>query len=223
MAGMAAGIARHRIQPFAPRAIPRIIHQSPGAVERRRAKIIAIPGNNIAGSVTDSAANAFNPGISLAPGFAAWCNHGKFIRHGAIRRVLRLKEALRALPFVEEGREVRGQVADHRQIGQGAQFKRAIRPHHFPHMRPTGPARAAIHGHGAGPAHANPAGKAIGKAWVQFSLDMRDHIQDGLIIPRRHIIAREAARFFPPPDTDLELFHAPKTKRTGQAVQPMAC
>jgi len=162
MAGMAASITRYRIQPFAPRAIARIIHQGPGAVQRRRAKIITIPGNNIAGSVTDSAANAFNPGISFAPGFAARCNHGKFIRHGAIRSILRLEETLRALPFIEEGREVRGQVADHRQIGQGAQFQRAIGPHHFPHMRPAGPARAAIHRHGAGPAHANAAGKAIG-------------------------------------------------------------
>lgn len=223
MAGMAAGIARHRIQPFAPRAIPRIIHQGPGAVERRRAKVIAIPGNDIAGSVANGAADAFNAGIRFAPGLAARRHHGKLIRHGAIRRVLRLKKPLRALPFVEEGREVRGQVTDYRQIGQGAQFQRAIGPHHLAHMRPAGPARAAIHCHGAGPAHANTAGEAIGKAWVQFALDMRDHIQDGLIIPRRHFITRKTARFLTAPDTDLELFHAPKTKRTGQAVQPMAC
>ena len=106
MAGMAARIARHRIQPFAPRAITRIIHQSPGAVERRGAKVIAIPGNNIAGSVTNGAANAFNPRIGFAPGFAAGCYHGEFIRHGAIRRILRLKKALRALPFVEKRRQI---------------------------------------------------------------------------------------------------------------------
>lgn len=47
MAGMAARIAGHRIQPFSPRAITRIIHQSPGAVECRRPQVIAIPGNNI--------------------------------------------------------------------------------------------------------------------------------------------------------------------------------
>ena len=222
MAGMAAGIASHRIKPFAPRAIARIIHQSPGAVQRRRAKIIAIPGNNIAGSVTNGAANAFNPRIGFAPGFAAGCYHGEFIRHGAIRRVLRLKKALRALPFVEEGRQISGKIADHRQIGQGAQFKRAIRPHHFPYMRPAGPTRAAIHCHGARPAHANAAGEAIGKAWVNFALDMRHDVKHGLIIARRHIIPRKAARFFPPPDTDLELFHNYKTKRTGQAVQPVA-
>jgi len=222
MAGMAAGIARHRIQPFAPRAIARIIHQSPGAIQRGRAKIIAIPGNNIAGSVTNGAANAFNARIGFAPGFAAGCYHGKFIRHGAIRRILRLKEALRALPFVEKRRQIRRQIADHRQIGQGAQFKRAIGAHHFPHMRPAGPARTAIHGHGARTAHANAAGEAIGKAWVQLSLDMRHYIQHSLIIARGHFITRKPARFFPPPDTDLELFHTDKTKRTGQAVQPVA-
>ena len=222
MAGMAAGIASHRIQPFAPRAIARIIHQGPGAVERCRAKIIAIPGNNIARSVTNGAADAFNPRIGFAPRLAARGDHREFIRHGTIRRILRLKETLRALPFIEKRRQISGQIADYREIGQGAQFKRAIRPHHFPHMRPAGPARAAIHGHGARPAHANAAGEAIGKAWVQLSLDMRDDIQDGLIIARRHVITREAARFFPPPDTDLELFHNYKTKRTGQAVQPVA-
>ena len=114
MTGMTAGIAGHRIQPFAPRAIARIIHQSPGTIERRGAKIIAIPGNNIAGRVTNSAANAFNPGISLSPRLTARRHHSKFIRHGAIRRVLRLKKPLRPLPFIEERRQVRGQVADHR-------------------------------------------------------------------------------------------------------------
>ena len=89
-------------------------------------------------------------------------------------------------------------------------------------MRPAGPTRAAIHGHRARTAHANAAGEAIGQAWVQLSLDMRDDVKHGLIIARRHIIARETARFFPPPDTDLELFHNYKTKRTGQAVQPVA-
>ena len=222
MAGMAARIARHRIQPFAACAISRIIHQGPGAVERRRAQVIAIPGNNIAGRVTNGAADAFNAGISFSPGFAARCHHSKFIRNGAIRRVLRLEKSLRALPFVEEGRQVSRQVADHRQIGQGAQFKRAIRAHHLAHMRPAGPARAAIHCHGAGPAHANTAGEAIGKAWVKLSLDMCHHIQHGLIVARWHVITREAARILTAPDADLELFHHGKTKLTGQAVQPVA-
>jgi len=90
-------------------------------------------------------------------------------------------------------------------------------------MRPAGPTRAAIHCHGARTAHANAAGEAIGKAWVNFALDMRDDIKHGLIIARRHVIARKAARLFPSPNTDLELFHTPKTKATGQPVQPMAC
>lgn len=220
---MATRITCHRIQSFAAGAITRIIHQGPGAVERCRAKVIAIPGHNIAGSVADGAANTFNAGIGFAPGLAAGGDHGEFIRQGAIRRVLWLKKALRALPSIEKRRQISGQVADHRQIGQGAQFQRAIGAHHFPHMRPAGPARAAIHRHRTRPAHANAAGEAIGKAWVQFALDMRDDIQHGLIIARRHLIARKAARFFPAPDTDLELFHASQTKATGQAVQPMAC
>ena len=223
MAGMATGIARHRIQPFTARAIPRIIYQGPGAVKRRRPQIIAIPGHNIAGSVANGAADAFNPRIGFAPSLAAGGDHGKFIRHGAIRRVLWLEKPLCAPPFVKEGRQISRQVADHRQIGQGAQFQSAIGTHHFPHMRPAGPARAAIHRHGARPAHANAAGEAIGKAWVQFALDMGDDIQDGLIVARRYSIMRVAARFLTPPDTDLELFHERQTKATGQTVQPMAC
>ena len=222
MAGMAARIARHRIQPFIARAISRIIHQGPGAVERRGAEVITIPGHNIAGSVANGAANAFNAGISLSPGLAAGGDHGKFIRHGAIRRILGLKKPLRPLPFVEERRQISSQVADHRQIGQGAQFQRAIGPRHLAHMRPAGPARTAIHCHRTRPAHANAAGEAIGKAWVKFSLDMRDDIQHGLIVARRHVITREAAGFLTPPHADLELFHHGKTKLTGQAVQPVA-
>jgi len=223
MAGMATGIARHRIQPFATRAITRIIHQGPGAVERCGSQIIAIPGDNIAGRVTYRAADAFNAGIRFSPGLAARRHHGKFIRHGAIRRVLWLEKPLRALPFVKEGRQVSGQIADHRQIGQGAQFQSAISARHLAHMRPAGPARAAIHCHGAGPAHANTAGEAIGKARVQFALDMGDDIKHGLIVTRRHIIARKTARILSPPDTDLELFHKSQSKATGQPVQPMAC
>ena len=223
MARMATGIARHRIQPFAARAITRIIHKRPRAVERCRAKIITIPGDDIAGSVADGAADAFNPRVSLLPRFAAGGDHGKFIWHGAIRCILRLEKPLRALPLIEEGRQISGQIANHWQIGQGAQFQSAIGTHHFPHMRPAGPARAAIHRHGARPAHANAAGEAIGKAWVNFALDMRNDIKHGLIVARRHIIMREASRFFTPPDTDLELFHNCQTKATGQPVQPMAC
>jgi len=223
MAGMAAGIARHRIQPFTARAITRIIHQGPGTIQRRRPQIIAIPGDNIAGSVANGAADAFNAGIGFAPSLAAGGDHGEFIRHGAIRRVLRLEKPLRALPLVEERRQVRRQVADHRQIGQGAQFQSAIGTHHLAHMRPAGPARTAIHRHRARPAHANTAGEAIGKAWVQFALDMRDNIQHGLIVARRHLIARKTARILTPPDTDLELFHTRQSKATGQPVQPMAC
>ena len=203
MAGMATRIARHRIQPFAACAIARIIHQGPGAVERCRAKVIAIPGDNIAGSVANGAADAFNAGISLSPRLAARRHHGKFIRHGPIRRILGLKKPLRALPFVEERRQISSQVADHRQIGQGAQFQSAICADHLSHMRPAGPARTAIHCHGARPAHANTAGEAIGKAWVKFSLDMCDDIQHGLIVARWHVITREAARFLSPPDADL--------------------
>lgn len=223
MAGMAARIAGHRIQPFTARAITRIIHQSPGAVERRGAKVIAIPGHDIAGSVADGAADAFNAGIGFLTRLAAGCDDSKFIRHGAIRRIFGLEEALRPLPFVEKRRQISGQVADYRQIGQGAQFQRAIRAQHFPHMCPAGPARAAIHCHGAGSAHTNAASEAIGEAWVNFALDMRHHIQHRLIVTRRHIIARKTARFLATPDTDLELFHKPKTKATGQPVQPMAC
>lgn len=223
MAGMATRIARHRIQPFATRAITRIIHERPGTIQRRRPQIIAIPGDNIAGSVANGAANAFNAGIGFAPGLAAGRDHGELIRHGAIRRVLWLEKPLRALPFVKEGRQISRQVADHRQIGQGAQFQSAIGTHHLADMRPAGPARTAIHRHRARPAHANAAGEAIGKAWVQFALDMGDNIQHGLIVARRHIIARKTARILSPPDTDLELFHDVQSKATGQPVQPMAC
>ena len=45
------------------RAIPFVLDQRPGAVERRRAEVIRIPGHHVAGAVAHAAADAFDPRI----------------------------------------------------------------------------------------------------------------------------------------------------------------
>ena len=51
---------------------------------------------------------------------------------------------------------------------------------HLLHMGPAGPARLAVHHHGARAAHADTASEAISQRRVFVLLDIRDHIQDRL-------------------------------------------
>ena len=60
VAQMTAGVARDGLQAFIPGAIPLIILQTPGAVERGRSEVVPIPGDQIAGSVTDATVDALD-------------------------------------------------------------------------------------------------------------------------------------------------------------------
>src|SRR5689334_3702480 len=47
-------------------------------------------------------------------------------------------------------------------------------------MRAAGPARRAVHRHGAGAAHADAAGEAVGERRVENALDVGDYVEDRL-------------------------------------------
>src|SRR6185437_12431703 len=49
----------------------------------------------------------------------------------------------------------------------------------------AGPARAAVHHHGARTAHADAAGEAIGQRGVVLALDFGDHVEHGLMFAAR--------------------------------------
>ena len=65
MAGKAAVVAGHGPKPGRPIAVAGIVDQSPGPVERRRAQVTGLPGDDVAGGVSDAAADAFDAGVGV--------------------------------------------------------------------------------------------------------------------------------------------------------------
>src|SRR6185312_7116043 len=74
----------------------------------------------------------------------------------------------------------------------------------FIHARAAGPARAAVHDHRAGAAHADAARKAIGERGVVLALDLGHHIEHGLMFAARNFKRLEAAGFGAAPDIDAK-------------------
>src|SRR5262245_7956498 len=66
-------------------------------------------------------------------------------------------------------------------------------------MGAAGPARTAVHGHGAAAAHADPAGKAIGQARIGVALHPGDDVEHGLIVALWHAVDLVAAVGFAAP------------------------
>ena len=88
-------------------------------------------------------------------------------------------------PFLEERVHVRRQILDHRQVAERRNPDHAVVEDAFD-MGAAGPARLVIDHHGAGPAHANAARKAVGQRRVGLLLDPGDDVEDGLAWLFRH-------------------------------------
>src|SRR5579872_2226236 len=67
VAGMTAASFRHRLQSRRVTGVAGVVHQRPCPRERRRTEIIVIPAHGIAGSVTNSAIDAFDCRVGSAP------------------------------------------------------------------------------------------------------------------------------------------------------------
>src|SRR5262249_55628465 len=67
VAGDAAAVARHRLEPLIIPRIAHVVHQGPGAVECGRAEIALVPGHHLAGRVAYAAADAFDAGVGGLP------------------------------------------------------------------------------------------------------------------------------------------------------------
>ena len=63
---MTAGITGNCSQAFFAAPIAFIVLQAPGPVQRRRAQVIAVPADNIAGGIANTTVNAFGGGITQA-------------------------------------------------------------------------------------------------------------------------------------------------------------
>src|SRR5262249_41907253 len=111
-----------------------------------------------------------------------------------------VERPLSAGPLFEELAHVGHEVPDdgkvsQRRYGERVFFKDLV------DVGPAGPARHAVHGHGAGAAHADAAGEAVGERWVQLALDVGDYIQHGLAGMARNVELLETGGSF---DRDLQ-------------------
>src|SRR5712672_388093 len=201
MAGLAAGIARHRRQPRIISGVAHVVEQRPGAVERGRPEVFLVPGHHVAGRIADPAADAFDPRVGGAALRRLRGHHREILP----RPRARLEITVRFLPFVEEPRHLDRQILDHGEIAQWLEPQRAIGARNFGYARAAGPARPAVHHHGAGSAHADPAGEAVGERGILVALDLGDDVEHGLIEAARHIEGLERAGVGAAPDVDSEI------------------
>src|SRR5207253_2484886 len=96
----------------------------------------------------------------------------------------RLELAARARPFVEELAHVGDEVSHDREIRERRDLEAAAAGH-LVHVRAAGPARRAVHHHGARAAHAHAAGEAIRERRVEMALDIGDDVEHRLaLLPR---------------------------------------
>src|SRR5262249_40578189 len=150
--------------------------ERPRAIERRRPEIVGIPAHGIAGGIAYPAIDAFDGGIG-----------------GDARRAVRpdwfylvvaglrwLETPPRPRPLVGESADLVGQIFDDGQICERSDLEAAALGH-ARHVRAAGPARSAVHRHGAGAAHADAAGKAVGQRRVEMALNERHDIEHGLV------------------------------------------
>src|SRR3546814_7971893 len=111
---MATGVDSDRRKMALAVAVPRIVDQRPGAIQRRWPEVIRVPADDVAGGIADGAADAFDADIGL-PALRAF---GVDIDETLLAFVARHEAALRLGPFIEEPGHVRRKVFDDRQVAQ---------------------------------------------------------------------------------------------------------
>src|SRR5262245_4028086 len=130
-----------------------------------------------------------------------------------------LELALGARPLVEKLAHVGDQIPDHRQVSQGL-YSQPIVVRNLVDVGPAGPARHAIHGHGARTAHADPAGIAVGERRIQRALDVGYDVEDGLARLAGNVELAEAAVRCAFPDPDLQPYSFKRFRRAASGRTP---
>ena len=106
------------------------------------------------------------------------------------------------MPLAEELAHVGGEILDHRHVLERRDGELAALGD-LGDVGAAGPARAAVHGHGAGAAHADAAGEAVGQGRVEMPLHISDDVEHRLTLARRHGIIDIAAVAAAAPQRDL--------------------
>src|SRR5262249_52310726 len=175
VAGVAAAGGRDRLQTLGVAPVAHVVHERPRAIERRRPGIVGIPAHGIAGGIAYPAIDAFDGGVGGDARRAVRPD----VLDLLVARLRRHEGALRAVPLVEEGAHVGNQILDDGQIRERPDLEAAALGH-ARHVRAAGPARGAVHRHGAGAAHADAAGKAGRQRRVGIAVNERPNVEPGL-------------------------------------------
>src|SRR5581483_4387579 len=181
-------------------AVAHVVDEGPGAIEGGGAQIVRIPAHRVASRVAYGAVDALDGGVDGEPLGARRRDALDGIALGPTRP----ERALGLLPLLEERLHVAGQVLDDGQVGERADLEPAAF-HHLGGVRAAGPARAAVDRHGARPAHADPAGEAVGERGVGVALHPRHHVEHRLALPQRHPVALIASVALPAPCRDIDV------------------
>ena len=74
-------------------------------------------------------------------------------------------------------------------------------------MRAAGPARHAVDGHRARPAHPDAAREPVSERRIELALDVGDHVQHRLALLARHLVFAETAGLSAAPDANPHRVH----------------
>ena len=182
VAGVAAGAAGHRVEARVVAGVAHVVDQRPGAVERGRAEIVLVPGHHVAGGMADAAADAFDAGVGGLPLRRRWRHHMEVApAPRPARNAPCASRHLSKKPVISTARSLTTV-----KLRSGSSRKRAVVADRLADPRAAGPARAAVHHHGAGAAHADPAGEAVRQGRVLLALDLGHHVEHGLVRAARH-------------------------------------
>src|SRR5438552_14209149 len=93
-------------QPRGLRAVALVLHQRPRPVQRRRAEIFRVPGDDIAGAVAHRTADAFDAGVDRLAGLGIRTHPGEIV----LSRAAALEATPGTSPLVEEAAHVRDEI-----------------------------------------------------------------------------------------------------------------
>ena len=165
-------------------AIAFISNKRPCAVECCRAKILWIPRDHVTGRIAHRAPDALNGGVRRASCRRIGAYAGDRVMSG--RRGHKL--TLGFPPLVKEFAHVDDEITHDGKVGE-RRYLETIVGRHSSNVGAAGPARKSIDRHGAGAAHADATGKAVGKRRIDSALNPGDDVKHGLRFLPWHIVA----------------------------------
>lgn len=190
MAIVTAIVLGYRIEHGFVPTIALVIDQCPGPLQGGGSKIIAIAAYRVTGGVADRAVDAFDAFIGDGA-LRRGCIDGN---NGIVTGCTGMMHPFRLCPFVKKRIHVGDQILDDRQVSQRGNLQFAV-DRCLLNVGSTGPSRLAIDHHRTGPAHADPAGEAIGQCAIKILLNIADDIEHRLAFLTWHVELLKSASF----------------------------